>query len=341
MESTEDKIGTRQTERELWNHQTPIVFSALFNRPFDPTAAFKSVAKRWVSVTRNSLFLILAILTYYFFLPERETLQNLSFSWVALLYLKNAALLAIVSGSLHLYLFTFRGQGKYLKYDPREQLDKSRKFSFSNQVHDNMFWSLVSGAGVWTLYESLYFWGYANDVIPSFTFAEHSWAFIVWLLILPFVLSSHFYLIHRLLHHPLLFDRFHKLHHRNIHIGPWSGMSMHPVEHLFYISSVLVHFVIASHPVIVLLHLYMRSLAPSFSHAGFEKLVVKDVEVVEAADFHHQLHHKYFECNYGNVDTPWDRWLGTLHDGTAAATARVNARRRAMYQSRSKTVHSS
>lgn len=321
-------------KRDIWNHTTPIVFSALFDQPFKPRAAFNAVTKRWVSITRNSLFLLLAIISYQFLLPDIETMRNLSLSWISLLYLKNAGLLLLVSGTLHLFLFTFRGQGKQLKYDPREQMDKTRKFSFSNQVHDNMFWSLVSGAGVWTLYECLYFWGVANEFIPTFEFSAQPLGFLVWLLVLPFLLSTHFYMIHRLLHNPLLFDRFHKLHHRNIHIGPWSGMSMHPVEHLFYISSVLIHFVIASHPVIVLLHLYMRSLAPGFSHAGFEKVVVKDRDVVEAADFHHQLHHRYFECNYGNVETPWDRWFGTLHDGSDEATVKINARRRDMYKAR-------
>jgi len=119
-----------------------------------------------------------------------------------------------------------------------------------------------------------------------------------------------------------------------VHIGPWSGMSMHPVEHFIYLSSVLIHFVIPSHPVIMLLHLYTRSLAPAFSHAGFEKLLIKDRNITEAADFHHQLHHKYYECNYGNVDAPWDRWFGSVHDGSDEATTRINERRRHMYRKR-------
>jgi sterol desaturase/sphingolipid hydroxylase (fatty acid hydroxylase superfamily) len=92
-------------------------------------------------------------------------------------------------------------------------------------------------------------------------------------------------------------------------------MSMHPVEHVIYISSVLVHFVIPSHPVILLVHLYSRCLGPAFSHSGFEKLLVKDTAVFDSADFHHQLHHRFFECNYGTVDAPWDRWFGSFHDG--------------------------
>lgn len=146
---------------------------------------------------------------------------------------------------------------------------------------------------------------------------------------MPIITSSHFYAIHRLLHWPPLYRTVHRLHHRNIHIGPWSGMAMHPVEHAFYISSVLIHFIIPSHPVILLMHLYGRCLGPAFSHSGFEKLIIGNSPVLDSADFHHQLHHRYFECNYGTAETPWDQWFGTDHDGSQAATERVRAKVRA------------
>ena len=55
---------------------------------------------------------------------------------------------------------------------------------------------------------------------------------------------------------------------------------------------------------------------------------------MESADFHHQLHHKYFECNYGTVDMPWDRWFGSVHDGSEEGTRAVKERRRNMYKVR-------
>ena len=33
-------------------------------------------------------------------------------------------------------------------------------------------------------------------------------------------------------------------------------------------------------------------------------------------DFFHQLHHRYFECNYGELTSPLDKWFGSFHDGT-------------------------
>lgn len=322
-------------KRRVWNHQPPIIFSALFEWPPRPKAALLALTKRWVTLTRNLLFLLFALVVYNFLLPELSVMTELSLGWIGPIYLRNIVLMMVIAGGLHLYLFTFRAQGKQLKYDPREKMEKSRKFSFRHQVYDNMFWSLVSGVSVWTGYEVLYLWGAANGIIPTFSMTDNPIGVILWMLLLPLVLSSHFYFIHRLLHWPPLFKHVHRLHHRNIHIGPWSGMAMHPIEHILYISSVLVHFVIPTNPAIVILHLIMRSLAPAFSHAGFEKLIVSDKEITDAADFHHQLHHRFFECNYGNVDTPWDKWFGSFHDGSAESTAMVQARRKKMYQAKS------
>jgi len=318
--------------RDTWNHRGPVVFSPLFDWPPNPKAFVLALTKRWVTLSRNALFLIVAWLVYRYFLPDLSSMRSLSIEWALPVFLRNLLLMTVIAGGLHLYLFTYRAQGKRLKYDAREQLEKSGKFSFRNQVWDNVFWSLASGVTVWSAYEVLYLWALANGVVPSFAFSDYPIVFVAWLLALPVLTSSHFYLIHRLLHWPPLYRSVHRLHHRNIQIGPWSGMSMHPVEHIIYICSVLVHFVIPSHPIILLVHLYSRCLGPAFSHAGFEKLLVKDTALVDAADFHHQLHHRFFECNYGTVDAPWDRWFGSAHDGSDADTARVKEQRRRMHR---------
>lgn len=329
--------GQAVSRRETWNHTTPILFSPLFDWPPRPGAAFLALTKRWVTISRNVLFLLTAILVYHYLVPDLAAMKALSIDWVAPVLLRNVMLMLLVAGALHLYLFTFRAQGKRLKYDARQELEKSRKFSFNDQVRDNMCWSLV-GAAIWSGYEVLYFWALANGMVPAFTFVQQPVGFIVWLLVLPIVLSSHFFLIHRLLHWPPLYRRIHSMHHRNIHIGPWSGMSMHPIEQVIYLSSVLIHFVIPSSPIIVLLHLYTRSLGPAFSHAGFEKLLVQETRLIDAADFHHQLHHRYFECNYGTVDAPWDRWFGSFHDGSEEATMRTRERQRRMHRKKSKAA---
>ena len=48
-------------------------------------------------------------------------------------------------------------------------------------------------------------------------------------------------------------------------------------------------------------------------------------------DFFHQLHHRYFECNYGTVEMPWDKWFGSFHDGSDQGTQETRERKKKMY----------
>jgi len=316
--------------REIWNHHPafPIKDSALFSWPFRPKAALWWLTKRWVQITSGTLFLATAVVVWTWFQPSDTVMQHLAPGWILGIWLRNLILITLYAGGLHLWLFTFSMQGERLKYDARPMMKNNGSFTFRDQVKDNMFWTLTSGVAAWTLLEVLYFWARANGVIPTMPFRGAEGWFVLWLLVVPLVGSMHFYWVHRLLHWPPLYDRVHSLHHRSINIGPWSGLSMHPVESLIYVTSVLIHFIVPTHPVVFLVHIYIRMIGPAFSHAGFESVLAKDQKMVGAGDFHHQLHHRFFECNYGTVEVPWDRWFGSFHDGTEAANERIKERRR-------------
>jgi len=45
------------------------------------------------------------------------------------------------------------------------------------------------------------------------------------------------------------------------------------------------------------------------------------------AHFYHHLHHRYFECNYGALEVPFDLWFGTFHDGTFETAQYMRAKR--------------
>ncbi|MEM7239324.1 MAG: sterol desaturase family protein, partial [Pseudomonadota bacterium] len=104
----------------------------------------------------------------------------------------------------------------------------------------------------------------------------------------------------------------------------------HPVEHVIFLGSVLVHFVVAAHPVHILYHLQYYALTAATTHTGFEGVLVKDQNRLKLGTFHHQMHHRYFECNYGSLEIPWDMLFGSFHDGTEASNERIKERRRRM-----------
>ncbi|XXK31103.1 sterol desaturase family protein [Rhodobacteraceae bacterium nBUS_24] len=311
-----------------WNHipNVPIKVSPLFNWPLKPLEVLKWIWKSWFIITENLILIVVACISFFWFHPPLEQAQTFSIEWVAKLYIRNIFLLSVVAGGLHLYFYTFTQQGQKLKYDPRPLSKSGRQFTLGGQVRDNMFWSLGSGVFFWTSYEALMFWAMANGWAPVLLWVDNPVWFIFLFLLTPIWISFHFYWIHRLLHWPPVYKLAHALHHRNINVGPWSGLSMHPLEHLLFFSSILIHFLVPAHPLHILFHMQHQSLTAATSHTGFENLLVKDSKTLALGTFHHQLHHRYFEVNYGNLQMPWDKWFGSFHDGTAEAHERMKHR---------------
>lgn len=311
-----------------WNPDAPIPTSPILAWPPQPLGVLKWMAGYWLALSSTVIEFLIAIAIYALTQPDMAVMQVLGTGWVATIWVRNLVLLCLVAGILHLWLYRFSGQGRDLKFDARDFAVGSGIFKFRNQVYDNMFWSLVSGVTIWTLFEVTYFWAAANGLVPVAFFADAPVWSMLWVALIPIWASFHFYWIHRALHWPPLYRLAHNLHHRNINIGPWSGLSMHPVEHLLYFSSLLIHVIVPSDPVHVMFHLYNLALNPAVSHSGFEALVVKAKRQMALGDFFHQLHHRYFECNYGTAEVPWDAVFGSFHNGTSEATKRIRARKK-------------
>ncbi len=311
-----------------WNHipQVPIQVSPLFSWPPRPREILNWMWNSWFLITENLILIAVATVTYFWFQPSLEQAQTLSVGCFAKVYIRNIVLLGAVAGGLHLYFYTFTQQGQKLKYDPRPLMKSGKQFTLGGQVRDNMFWSLGSGVFFWTAYEVLMFWAMANGWVPVLLWVDNPFWFVLLFLLTPIWISFHFYWIHRLLHWPPLYKLAHGLHHRNINVGPWSGLSMHPIEHLLFFSSILIHLVVPAHPLHILFHMQHQSLTAATSHTGFENLLVKEEKSLALGTFHHQLHHRYFEVNYGNLQMPWDKWFGSFHDGTAEAHERMKHR---------------
>ena len=317
------------TSRAQFQHtpELPVQLTPIFDWPPSPIAVLRWLAASWLAISAYGICAILAFIVYFAFQPSQEVMKDFAFGWVAQIWLRNFIIMFSVAGLLHLYFYIFKAQGNSLKFEERDQDRSSKVHSFGNQVFDNMLWTLGSGVFVWSAYEVLYFWMYANGFVPALAFAENPIWFIALFPIITIWSSMHFYWVHRMLHWPPLYRIAHALHHRNVNIGPWSGISMHPIEHVIYFSAFLIHFVVASHPLHFLFHAYFQGAGPAFSHSGYEGLEINGKKRAEVGVFFHQLHHKHFKCNYGTVEMPWDRWFGSFHDGTEAASKRIRKRR--------------
>ncbi len=305
-------FGTRD-EKGHWKPPYPAGFSPLFSSPVRIGRTLKWLLGWGGYILPMYLFYAaLAWLTYTYFQPPIESFAPLEPSSVGYMLVRNLILALVIYGFYHLVLYTWKLHGRDRKFHPAWQ-QKGKKFLFNNQVADNMFYTLVSGVPMWTAYEVLYFWLVARGVVPGLSFQERPVLFAVILLVIPMWRETHFYFAHRLLHWKPLLRLVHSVHHRNPNPGPWSGMSMHPIEHVLYFSQLLIHLVVPAHPIHLLYNSQITALSPARGHIGFEGPLFDGFW--PTGDYYHYLHHKHVSCNYGTGLIPWDRWLGTFFDG--------------------------
>ena len=305
--------GVRNAKGE-WRPDYPAAYAPVFVWPPRPLAFLKWLVT-WPGFMwpRNFVLLGISAASWFWFQPALSRCAHFQWDWIAQLLLRNLALIWLVYGSYHLYFYILKGEGTKGKYDARWPARNSNVFLFRDQVYDNVFWTCVFGGGIMTAYEAVTFWLYANHHIAFLDWNKHPVAFIALLFVIPFWREFHFYWIHRLIHWKPLYKRVHYLHHKNINPIPWSGMAMHPVEILLYFSVVLIHWIVPSHPFHFLFNLQHTGLSPACGHHGFEGPIVGDKW--PTGSYFHYLHHRYFECNYGEAGIPLDKWFGTFRDG--------------------------
>lgn len=316
---------------EDWQPAVPITNAPIFVWPPRPVALVKYIfGYPGFFLPRNILYMGLAVVTWLYLTPALETMRTFQVEWIALIYARNLGMLFLIFGGWHLRFYVFKSQGTAYKHNKNWPQTKHRRFLFGDQVWDNMFWSAVSGCGIWTAYEVVTLWAFANDVIPYLNWETSPVWFVVLFLAIPLIRDAHFYLIHRLSHVKFLYRTVHYLHHKNVNIGPWSGLAMHPVEHLLYFSGILLHWVVISHPLHAIFHVQATGLTPALGHCGFDKFLLGGrTKLTLGQRYFHYLHHKYFECNYGGDGTvPLDKWFGSQHDGTPESHAIFKERRR-------------
>lgn len=323
----DDLAFGKRNKRGDWAPNEPVSCAPLFTLPPQPKAFL-----RWLPhyfLPWNLLFALSAVAYWAWIIPPVETMRNLSWGWPLWLYAVNAIATLLFYGAFELHLYTLKRQERRFKYNgkfPAEQ--KSKAFWFESQNIDNILRTFLSGVTLWTAVEVAVLWAFANGYAPWLSFAEHPLYLAALALVVPVIHEFHFFCIHRLIHTPFLYKWVHSVHHNSVNPSPWSSLSMHPVEHLLYFSTMFYHLILPSSPIIALYQLHYAAFGAIPGHVGFDKIEVGENGTVDSHAYAHYLHHKYFEVNYGDALIPLDRWFGTWHDGTAEGEARMQERYR-------------
>ena len=148
--------------------ESTVPLPALYRWPPEPLAALRYLVLGML-FPWGYIYIALAFVSWYYLTPALETMASFAPGWIAMIWLRNALLLTLIAGGLHWWLYMRRDQNEDYKYHRRWLDTDNDKFLWRNQVRDNMFWSLVSGVTIWSAYEAISFWIYANGylTIPS------------------------------------------------------------------------------------------------------------------------------------------------------------------------------
>ncbi len=276
-----------------------------------------------------TFFAGVALVWWLLLTPELSQMRDFRASWIALICVSNLTLLVLCAGVLHLRLYVQKAQGTEYKYNSKWLSVDNQTFLFRDQLWDNVFWSVCSAVPIWTAYEAATFWLQANGFAPTVSWQSHPIYCALLLLFTQVWIDVHFSATHRVLHWPPLFKSVHSLHHKNLNPGPWSGLAMHPAEHLIYFSGVALFWIIPSHPLHSLYLLVYLVLGDIVGHHGFDRLVLRKKIVLNTNHYMHYLHHKYVRVNYGTGVLPFDRLFGTFHDGSDESMRALKNRFRA------------
>ena len=142
-----------------------------------------------------------------------------------------------------------------------------------------------------------------------------SWT-LLWAVTITHWRVPHFWCVHRIMHPwkwesiPKVWDpgRFlykyvHSQHHKSHNPTAFSGTNMHWVEATLYYSAAFLPVAFGVHPAIALGCLIDCAVGAWLGHDGFQW--------PGSGDYFHYLHHKHFDCNFGAMHVPMDKWFGT------------------------------
>jgi len=310
-----------------WRPAKPLESAPLFVFPPRPRAFFAWLPSYFVPW--NAFYFAIAALFWFALTPDLATLRRLQWDWMVAIFARNCLAVLLFYGLFELRLYIQRAQATRFKYHPKFPSDSKRKgLLFERQDIDNIIRTFASGLPIWTAYEIVILWIFANGWVPMASFTEHLGWLVLLLVIAKIFHEAHFYAIHRLIHHPFLYKHVHAVHHAAVNPSPWSSLSMHPVEHVLYFSGALIHLVVFSHPLLAIYQLCYAGFGAIGGHFGFDKIETGKAGAIDTESYDHYLHHKYFEVNYASGLVPFDRWFGTWHDGTPEGDALMRARRK-------------
>jgi Delta7-sterol 5-desaturase len=174
-------------------------------------------------------------------------------------------------------------------------------------------------------------WGIHTGVMHELEGSYGLWGNLGMLAAIVLAHDAYFYWSHRMMHHPRLFKRFHRFHHRSTTPTPWAAYAFAvPEAYVMALFMPLWLFFVPTPGIVTFTFLIVMIIRNCMQHAGLElhargwasHLLLKWISTTT----HHDLHHAgSFDHNYGFYFTYWDKLMGTEHPDYVATYDRVTA----------------
>lgn len=163
------------------------------------------------------------------------------------------------------------------------------------------------------------YFGYANNYIPHGDEAASAPIIAAFVAAMVIAHDAYFYWLHRLMHHPRLFRRFHRSHHKSVTPTPWAAYAF-DIPEAFIMAAFMPLWLTAvpTPKVAIFIFLAVMIVRNVMGHAGLElhargwasHPLCKWISTTT----HHDLHHAGgFNYNYGFYFTFWDKLMRTEH----------------------------
>ena len=262
-----------------------------------------------------------SLLCYFWLWPQTfPHAATFSFHWVSKVFAFNLGCELIFYGFWHWMMYSGEHVNSSLKahkFNPEQQYEDPSEGHLIREVFFTTLGWLQSSTFMCVM---MFLWASGKvPYIPIFFGSPSHTAFnIASVLFVTYWREFHFYWCHRFMHawwpsSNSMFDlgRFiyrwvHSLHHKSVNPGPFSGLSMSPLEHFFYYTCTLLPLLLPLHPLHFLYAKFHADIAPVGGHDGY-------AFPGGGGDFHY-LHHAKFDCNYGVPLIDFDWMFGSWVD---------------------------
>ena len=207
--------------------------------------------------------------------------------------------------------FVLRSPWQVRRLQTRVPTMADRRREWAASLRSVVIYALVATSALWLSVNGF--------VAGRYTVAE-SWPVLA--AFVGVLLLAHdcwFYSLHRIMHRPAMFRRFHRLHNRSVTPTPFAAYSFNALEAVFEALFVSLWVSLVPTPfAVTFIFLGIMIIRNVMGHAGVELMLRGFADHwfwrLFATTTHHDLHHNgSFTHNYGLYFTVWDRVMGTEH----------------------------